>query len=76
MLTLNLPSELEQRLSEWATNTHHSKDYCVQLALEEFLDDYEVHSRALDRWQKVERGESQLISLEDVEAQFDLKHGH
>ena len=48
MLILNLSSKLEQRLSEWAANNYQSKDYSMQLAFEEFLDDYDDYCRILN----------------------------
>ena len=72
MLTLNLPSQLEQRLSQWTANTHQSKEYGVQRALEEFLDDYEDYSNALRVAERVKNGQEPTYTLEELKKRHDL----
>ena len=72
MLTLNLPPELEQRLSQWAAKTHHSKDYGMQLALEEFLDDEENYSEAVKIAERVTNGQEPTYTLEEIKKRHEL----
>ncbi|WP_242604501.1 ribbon-helix-helix domain-containing protein [Legionella gresilensis] len=47
ILAVCLPKTLEQRLSELAELTHRSKSYYVKQAIQNFLNDHEVHLLAL-----------------------------
>ncbi len=69
MMTIRLPEEMEQRLSQLAKETHRTKTYYVKRAIEEFLDDQEDYLLALSVMERVEKGKEKTIPLEEI-----LKH--
>jgi RHH-type rel operon transcriptional repressor/antitoxin RelB len=73
MIGVRLHPDLESRLNTLTKQTHRSKSFYVQRALEEFLDQYEDVLLATSRWKSFERGESSLISLEELDIQQSLK---
>jgi RHH-type rel operon transcriptional repressor/antitoxin RelB len=73
MLSLRLPQDIEERLNTLSKATHRTKSYYVTCALKAFLDEYEDILLATSRWEKLQRGESKLISLEELETQQSLK---
>ncbi len=69
MLSVRIPDQLENRLSELAQETNRSKSYYVQRALEEFLEDQEDYLIALARLE--EKGPN--ISLADAKKELGLE---
>jgi RHH-type rel operon transcriptional repressor/antitoxin RelB len=69
MLTVRLPENLEERLSQLAEQTHRSKSYYVKLAIQDFLDEQEEHLLTLSRLEK----KNPRISLEEMEARLDVE---
>ncbi|MBP9693022.1 MAG: ribbon-helix-helix protein, CopG family [Alphaproteobacteria bacterium] len=69
MMTIRLPEEMEQRLSQLAKETHRTKTYYVKRAIEEFLDDQEDYLLALSVMERVEKGKEKTIPFEEI-----LKH--
>ena len=66
MLSVRLRSDLEKRLNQLAHDTHRSKSYYVERAIEEFLEDQEDYLLALVRLE--EKGPT--ISLEEAKKQL------
>ena len=66
MMTIRLPEEMEQRLSQLAKETHRTKTYYVKRAIEEFLDDQEDYLLALSVMERVEKGEEKTIPFEEI----------
>lgn len=69
MLTVRLPKELEQRLSKLASDTHRSKSFYVNKAIQTFLDDNEDRLIAISRLEE----ENPRISLEELERRLGLE---
>lgn len=74
MLTIRLPVEMEQRLSQLAKETHRSKSYYVKRALEEFLEEQEDYLIALTRMERIESGEDKAIPFEDLIKKYMREH--
>jgi RHH-type transcriptional regulator, rel operon repressor / antitoxin RelB len=69
MLTVRLPEQLENRLTQLAEETHRPKSYYVKLALEEFLTDREDRLLAIARLEK----QNPRITLEEMEKRLDFE---
>lgn len=72
MSSLRLPQDLENRLKTLSQETHRTKTYYMTCALESFLDEYEEALLAASRWERVKRGESNLISFDEIEKELGL----
>ncbi|MCP3869350.1 MAG: ribbon-helix-helix protein, CopG family [Gammaproteobacteria bacterium] len=69
MLAIRLPPEIEQRLTELATQTGRTKTYYARQAILLYLDDLEDTYLALKRLERpVKRW-----TLEEVEQELDLE---
>jgi RHH-type rel operon transcriptional repressor/antitoxin RelB len=72
MLAIRLPDAIEARLEALAKKTGRSKTFYAREAIVEHLDDLEDVFLARERWTAVQRGESQTMSLAEVEAELGL----
>jgi predicted DNA-binding protein len=71
MMTVTLPVQLEQHFLHIAEESKQPADQVIQQALMDFAEDYldaRIGEAAIERLQ---RGESEIISLEDVERMLD-----
>ena len=71
-VSLRLPSELNQRLSDLAEQTGRSKTFYMLEAIKQHLDDLEDLYLAEQRLLDVRAGRSPTHSLDDVERSLGL----
>ncbi len=69
MLSLRLPTEIEDRLTKLAQTTGRTKTFYAKEAILKFLDEMEDSYIALDRLEKPEK----RWSLDDLENELDLE---
>lgn len=72
MLAIRLPEEVEARLEALAKKTGRSKTFYARQAILEYLDDLEDLYLAEQRWLSLQRGESETVSLAEVERDLGL----
>ena len=72
MLAIRLPEDIETRLDELAKRTGRTKTFYARQAILEHLDGIEDLYLAEARALALRRGESQSISLAEVEAELGL----
>jgi len=72
LLAIRLPLEVEKRLEELARRTGRSKESFALQAILDHLDDLEDVSLAEQRWEAVRKGESEPLSLAEVERGLGL----
>lgn len=72
MLTLRLPTEIEERLGALAKATGRTKGDYVREAILEHLDDLEDRYLAETSLEQLRRGELTLHHLDDVERELGL----
>ena len=72
MLAIRLPVEIEARLENLAKRTGRSKTFYARQAILDHLDDLEDLFLAEQRWGALQRGETQTISLAEVEKELGL----
>lgn len=68
MLSIKLPSDLEERLNNLAAVTHRPKSYYLRAALQEYLETHEDTIIALSRLEKPEK----RWTLEELENGADV----
>ncbi len=68
---IDLPEEIEKKVSHLATETGRSRNFYLQVILE-FLEDLEDASLAEKRLNDLEAGKSRTYSLEEMEKEFGL----
>ena len=71
-VSLRLPPELNQRLSNLAEQTGRSKTFYMLEAIRDHLDDLEDLYLAEQRLIDVRAGRSRTVSLDDVERELGL----
>lgn len=71
-MTVDLPAELERRLTAAAAAVGHRPDDLVRDALNEYLGDLEDLALAEQRLDDVRAGRSRTFSLEEVERELGL----
>lgn len=76
MMTIRLPVDMEQRLSQLAKETHRSKSYYIKQAIEEFLEEREDYLLALAAMERFERGEEKAIPFEEILKKYSHKNDH
>jgi RHH-type rel operon transcriptional repressor/antitoxin RelB len=72
MLAIRLPEDIEARLETLAKRTGRSKTFYARQAILEYLEDMEDLYLAEQVVRRIERGEEQVHSLEEVEARLGL----
>jgi RHH-type transcriptional regulator, rel operon repressor / antitoxin RelB len=72
MLAIRLPEDVEARLDAPAKRTGRSKTFYARQAILEYLDDLEDLYLAEQRWLSLQNGESQTVSLAEVERDLGL----
>jgi RHH-type rel operon transcriptional repressor/antitoxin RelB len=65
-LSVRIPPELEQRLSELSQKARRTKTSFVCQALEEFLEDQEDYFAALEVQQRIDAGLEKTYTLEEA----------
>jgi RHH-type rel operon transcriptional repressor/antitoxin RelB len=72
MLAIRLPEDIEARLETLAKRTGRSKTFYARQAILEYLEDMEDLYLAEQVVRRIESGEEQVHSLEEVEARLGL----
>lgn len=73
MLSVRLRPDLEKKLNQLAHDTHRSKSYYVECALEEFLEDKGDYLAALASYEEYLQSGKKSVSLEELEKKLGLK---
>ncbi len=73
-LSIRIPSELEQRLSELSKKARRTKTSFVCQALEEFLGDQEDYFAALEVQQRIDAGLEKTYTLEEASRMLGWKN--
>jgi len=73
MLTLRLPTEIEQRLTRLAKKTGRTKSYYARQAILEHLDMLEDVYLAEQRLIDIKSGKSKTLSLDELEQSLGLE---
>jgi RHH-type rel operon transcriptional repressor/antitoxin RelB len=71
-LSIRLPEDVEARLNRLAERTGRTKTFYVTEAVREHIDDLEDLYLAEQRLIAIRAGESQTLSLEEVERRLGL----
>ncbi len=72
MISLRLPTEIEERLAALAEQTGRTKTYYVREAILQHLDELEDIYLAERTLERVRRGEEKTYPLDEVEKAFGL----
>ena len=70
--TISLPPELDHRLDDFARQEGTSKSALILQAIEKYLEDLEDISEAEQVLTKIEQGNIQILSLEEMERRLAL----
>ena len=74
MLAIRLPADIEQRLDDLAKKTGRTKTFYARQAILEHLDDLEDIYLAQAVIERIDAGQEQVFSLEEVEKELGLAH--
>ena len=74
MLTIELPTELENRLDALAQATGRSKSDYVTEAILEYLEDLADLHLAEQRLRDIQNGKSKTVPLEEVLKRYGMKN--
>ena len=66
MLAIRLPADIEKRLEKLAKRTGRTKSFYAREAILEHLDDLEDIYLAEQAYDRIQRGESRTIPLEEA----------
>ena len=72
MLALRLPEEIERRLAALAKRTGRSKSFYAREAILEHLDDLEAEYLADQVLKRVQGGQEQTYTLDELERELGL----
>ena len=72
MLALRLPEEIERRLAALAKRTGRSKSFYAREAILEHLDDLEAEYLSDKVLKRVQEGQEQTYSLDELERELGL----
>ena len=70
--TVELPSEIMERLEALSRLTSRPKSFYIQLALEEKLEDIELASIGESRLEELRSGKADVVAWEDVKKENGL----
>ena len=73
MLALRLPKEIERRLEALARRTGRSKSFYAREAILEHLDDLEAAYLSDEILRRVETGQEQTYTLDELERELGLE---
>jgi RHH-type rel operon transcriptional repressor/antitoxin RelB len=73
MLALRLPKEIERRLEALAQRTGRSKSFYAREAILEHLDDLEAAYLSDEILKRVETGQEQTWTLDELERELGLE---
>lgn len=72
-ISVRFSENIEQRLNHLAKETHRTKSFYIQQAVEDFLEDQEDYYLALAVKERIDSGQEKLYSLEEVEKMLNLR---
>ena len=70
-MALEVPQELEERISFWSDETHETPDVLMLRAIERYLEDLEDYADAVEVSREIRAGQMKTYSLEEVEREMD-----
>jgi len=73
MLALRLPKDIERRLEALAKRTGRSKSFYAREAILEHLEDLEAAYLSDEILKRVETGQEQTITLDELERELGLE---
>ena len=74
MLAIRLPADIEKRLDDLAKKTGRTKTFYARQAILEHLEDLEDMYLAQAVIERIDAGQEQVFSLEEVEKELGLAH--
>ena len=74
MLAIRLPADIEKRLDDLAKKTGRTKTFYARQAILEHLEDLEDMYFAQAVIERIDAGQEQVFSLEEVEKELGLAH--
>jgi len=72
-ISVRLPNDMEQRLSELATQTGRKKSFYIKEALMNYLEDLEDIYYAEKTLADIKAGRERVISMQEMEKSLGLK---
>jgi RHH-type transcriptional regulator, rel operon repressor / antitoxin RelB len=72
MLALRLPEDIERRLEALAKRSGRSKSFYAREAILEHLDDLEAEFLSDEILKRVESGQEQVLTLDELEKELGL----
>lgn len=72
-IAVRLSENLEKRLNDLAKETHRTKTYYIQQAVEDFLEEYEDYYLATYCWEEFQKNGKKGISLEEIERKMGIE---
>lgn len=70
-MVLEVPRELEARLSFWSDETRETPDVLMLRAIERYLEDLEDYQDAVEVSAEIKLGRMKTYSLEEVEREMN-----
>ncbi len=70
-MVLEMPKELEERVSVWSNRSCEAPDALILRAVERYLEDLEDYADAVDVRAAIKAGRMKTYSLEEVEREMD-----
>jgi RHH-type rel operon transcriptional repressor/antitoxin RelB len=74
MLAIRLPADIEKRLDDLAKKTGRTKTFYARQAILEHLEDLEDMYLAQAVIERIDAGQEQIFSLDEVEKELGLAH--
>ena len=74
MLAIRLPADIEKRLDDLAKKTGRTKTFYACQAILEHLEDLEDMYLAQAVIERIDAGQEQIFSLDEVEKELGLAH--
>jgi RHH-type rel operon transcriptional repressor/antitoxin RelB len=74
MLAIRLPADIEKRLDDLAKKTGRTKTFYARQAILEHLEDLEDMYLAQAVIERIDAGQEQVFSLDEVEKELGLAH--
>ena len=72
-ISVRLPNDMEQRLSELATQTGRKKSFYIKEALMNYLEDLEDIYYAEKTLADIKAGRERVLSIDELESSLGLK---
>ena len=72
-MVLEVPQELEERVSVWQKETNGDTKLLITEALEQYLEDWEDYTDALQICAEVDAGRMKRYSQEEIDREMDAR---